>query len=367
MTTTSAPTPFRAGFFRRSRPAAPADVGRAVYAALRTLGEHHCAPGSWYAMDPGFRVRRCSRLEDVVAQIESGEIEWDDGMRSPSAPSHRVRFFNGKARDRLADVVIAFALDGDPRGPYWGLRIDIGLGAAFAHGSTAEGAQGLTTLFLSCVRSVAPDWAFLGTAKVPARMDHRVAAGWLTYVAGDELPGRTPPNPATTAPVDGIGHLVVAHPDVMRDDVPAHLSALRKVQRALDGEDDASLPLAAGECGESESRWTRWAGAQGGRLASTADPDTSAIIAALARGSLPFVRPDQQGPAGADVDFSLLPLETYASVSGALARGEPWAETFARHNVSPETFERLARAWARRLQDEPHLLARFRTLAKGGA
>ncbi len=102
-------------------------------------------------------------------------------------------------------------------------------------------------------------------------------------------------------------------------------------------------------------------------LKSTADPDTRAIMSTLTWGPLPFARPEHQPAAGADVDFSLLPLETYASVSGALARGEPRAETFARHNVSPETFERLARAWARRFQDEPHLLTRFRTLAKGSA
>ena len=105
---------------------------------------------------------------------------------------------------------------------------------------------------------------------------------------------------------------------------------------------------------------------------STADPDTRAIMAAIMHGPLPFMRPAAQRSASGqephgDADFALLPLETYAGVTRALARGEPRDATLAANNLTAETFERLARAWSRRFQGEPHLLARFRELAKEDA
>jgi hypothetical protein len=114
------------------------------------------------------------------------------------------------------------------------------------------------------------------------------------------------------------------------------------------------------------------ASSAGADLRSTADPDMRTIMATLAHGPLPFVRPDTQDASptpqpGEEVDFALLPLETYAGVTRALARGEPREATLAANNLTAETFERMARAWARRLQGDPHLLARFRELAKGGA
>jgi hypothetical protein len=83
-------------------------------------------------------------------------------------------------------------------------------------------------------------------------------------------------------------------------------------------------------------------------------------------GPLPFARPSPPaGEARDDVDFTLLPLETYASVSRALAHGEAREEALAKHHVSAETFDRLAKAWSTRFQREPHLLARFKELATG--
>jgi hypothetical protein len=57
-------------------------------------------------------------------------------------------------------------------------------------------------------------------------------------------------------------------------------------------------------------------------------------------------------------------LEKYASVSGALARGEPQEALLARHGLTVVAFELLAKAWGQRFQKEPHLLEEFRTLAR---
>ncbi len=102
----------------------------------------------------------------------------------------------------------------------------------------------------------------------------------------------------------------------------------------------------------------------------TIQTDLSAIVAAVGRASLPFGDSEPARPAEAhegreEADFALLPLETYASVSGALARGEPREEALARHGVTAEVFERLTRAWSQRFPREPHLLARFKDLARG--
>jgi hypothetical protein len=106
------------------------------------------------------------------------------------------------------------------------------------------------------------------------------------------------------------------------------------------------------------------------RATGTLQTDYRAVVAAIDQGSLPFVQPDAANPPGAAAggpDFALLPLETYASLSGALARGEPRADALARHRVSEEVFDRLAKAWAQRFQREPHLLVRFKELARSGA
>jgi hypothetical protein len=86
------------------------------------------------------------------------------------------------------------------------------------------------------------------------------------------------------------------------------------------------------------------------------------------RGLLPFARSETPGPGAAeggdDSDLSLLPLETYASVSGALARGESREATLKRCGLTVEAFEILARAWAQRFQREPNLLEKFKELAR---
>jgi hypothetical protein len=97
-------------------------------------------------------------------------------------------------------------------------------------------------------------------------------------------------------------------------------------------------------------------------LSGTADPDTQAIMAAVLRGALPFGRPDQSRE---DADVAALPLETYASVTRALARGEPREEALKKHGLGAEAFDKLARAWAPRLQRNPHLMERFKELVKG--
>jgi hypothetical protein len=111
----------------------------------------------------------------------------------------------------------------------------------------------------------------------------------------------------------------------------------------------------------------------------TMEADLSAIMASIGRsGALPFARdgappsvgapmatmalPASQGPEAPDL--SALPLEVYASVTGALARGESREEALAKHHLSAEDFDKLAKAWAPRFAQEPHLLARFKELAK---
>jgi hypothetical protein len=68
-----------------------------------------------------------------------------------------------------------------------------------------------------------------------------------------------------------------------------------------------------------------------------------------------------------EFDLSLLPLEKYASLSGALARGEPRDAALARHGLTAIAFEILAGAWSQRFRREPPLLERFKELAKASA
>jgi hypothetical protein len=77
-----------------------------------------------------------------------------------------------------------------------------------------------------------------------------------------------------------------------------------------------------------------------------------------------------EAPGGAPgrehLDLTLLPLETYAKLSAALARGELREAALRRHGLTPAAFDILARAWAQKFQQEPALLERFKELARGG-
>ena len=132
------------------------------------------------------------------------------------------------------------------------------LGAAFGHGSPGVGA--LQAIFLPCVRIIEPDCAFLGTAQVPARVGQGITAGWLTYVAGASLPGRSLGPPAEIQRLDGLGHMIVAQPEPFQEGVREHVEAVRAVQRALDGEENAAEPSVILVDNDPESRWARWAG-----------------------------------------------------------------------------------------------------------
>ncbi len=65
-----------------------------------------------------------------------------------------------------------------------------------------------------------------------------------------------------------------------------------------------------------------------------------------------------------DLDLSLFPLEVYAAISGALARGEPRSAVFAKHRLTDEFYDALGVAWGLRFQKEPELGARYREMAR---
>lgn len=102
----------------------------------------------------------------------------------------------------------------------------------------------------------------------------------------------------------------------------------------------------------------------------TVEADPNALVVAE-RDVLPFGHLETPGPGRDDAeeefDLSLLPLETYASLSGALASGESRDVAVARHGLTVQAFEILARAWAQRFQREPRLLEKFRELARSSA
>jgi hypothetical protein len=91
------------------------------------------------------------------------------------------------------------------------------------------------------------------------------------------------------------------------------------------------------------------------------DADLRAIIAAVESGAVPFAKPAEPPP------VALLPLETYASVTAALAGGEPRDAVLARHRLTSEAFDAQARAWAQRFQRQPHFLERFKELVRSSA
>jgi hypothetical protein len=129
------------------------------------------------------------------------------------------------------------------------------------------------------------------------------------------------------------------------------------------------------------------------RLAGTAEADLSAIVAAVQRGPLPFAASATPSPAsvpeaakpppappppgspstvalpamGDEIDLAQYPLELYASLTGALARGETREQVLAAHHLTPALFEKLARAWGARFRSDPQLLERFQTLARSSA
>jgi hypothetical protein len=100
----------------------------------------------------------------------------------------------------------------------------------------------------------------------------------------------------------------------------------------------------------------------------TVGADFSDVVAAVKKGALPFSRPEQphagHAETGEEPDLAQLPLETFAEVSGALARGESRDAALARHGLTSAAFDLLAKAWAQRFQREPQLLERFKELAK---
>ena len=118
-------------------------------------------------------------------------------------------------------------------------------------------------------------------------------------------------------------------------------------------------------------------------LAGTGNLDLTAIVAAIRQGGLPFAhapspqagatpapegRPGSATPdAGPAEAREELPLETFALVSGALARGESRDVALARHGLTSAAFDVLAKAWAQRFQREPQLLDRFKELARSSA
>jgi hypothetical protein len=129
------------------------------------------------------------------------------------------------------------------------------------------------------------------------------------------------------------------------------------------------------------------------RLAGTAEADLSAIVAAVQRGALPFAASAAPSPASVpeaakappappppgspstvalpvmsdEIDLALYPLERYAAVTGALARGEPRDQILSEHHLTPALFEKLAHAWGARFAGDPQLLDRFKALARSSA
>jgi hypothetical protein len=252
----------------------------------------------------------------VRDRLAGGEIEWDAGMRALDAPSHRAHFFTRAAADgSFADVSASFALDSDARGPRWGLSVDVRLGA-----SLENDAERMQEVFAACVRALAPDWAFLGTPRIPARIGLGVTAGWLTFVSISTSIARTPTAPAVLRPLDSIGQIIIAQPTPIRDDAPEHADAVRAVQRALDGAPEgAPAPPTLPVANEGEERWARWARANPG---STEGIDADA----LRRAVLPFLHGTPPAEFFVAVDASRAEREERASPQGpdaTLVLGEP--------------------------------------------
>jgi hypothetical protein len=89
---------------------------------------------------------------------------------------------------------------------------------------------------------------------------------------------------------------------------------------------------------------------------------SDAVASACA--AMPFSRAEGPPPKSPqEVDLEALPLETFAALSAALARGESREGVLAKHGLTASAFDAIAAAWGRRLQREPNMLARFNELA----
>jgi hypothetical protein len=101
-------------------------------------------------------------------------------------------------------------------------------------------------------------------------------------------------------------------------------------------------------------------------------PSSSASLTGTVEGDasmfgpvVPFVSPP---PAAlGEPDLARYPLEVYASITGALARGEARAQVLAERGLTPALFEKVAHAWGVRLAADPRLLLRFKALARASA
>jgi hypothetical protein len=89
------------------------------------------------------------------------------------------------------------------------------------------------------VKVFRPDWAFAGTDEVPLApqalfSEGEPCVGWMTYLraAFPEVP-RTLPQPSVVYPLDGLGTLIVAHPELFDDRDPGHRAAMARVREVL--------------------------------------------------------------------------------------------------------------------------------------
>ena len=92
-------------------------------------------------------------------------------------------------------------------------------------------------------------------------------------------------------------------------------------------------------------------------------------------GSPPEALPFQKHSSGAgsaertrirpeDVDLSLFPLEKYAEISGALARGDARSTVLAKYRLTDDFYDALGMAWGARFQREPELGERYMEMAR---
>ena len=82
--------------------------------------------------------------------------------------------------------------------------------------------------------------------------------------------------------------------------------------------------------------------------------------------SLPFGAAADAASQADPADLRRMPLDAYAQVSAALARGEDRDAVLGRHGLTRPVFEDLARGWARRFGEDPALLETFRDLVRSG-
>lgn len=169
-------------------------------------------------------------------------------------------------------------------------------------------------------------------------------------------PALVPKEPASTSSLAGTANL----------DLSAIVAAVQQrglpfahTQASAEGSPAAPEPRPS-----AESRSPRFG-------TGTVGTDLSAIVAAVQQGAHPFARSEtsdsRHAGTGEEPDLALLPLETFAVVSGALARGESRDAALARHGLTSAAFDALATAWSQRFQREPQLLERFKELARSSA